>query len=110
MAHGLGALYSIAVANGSGGSAVVDMGRTYARVYVELPAPGAAVNVQASVNGSSYAALAHPTGNAVSAAVSMLSTHSGQIREIPGGLRYYKFINTTATGAGEAIRIWGSDV
>lgn len=109
MGHGLGKYYYKTMTTGSGGSAIVDFQRTFSRVYVQLASPGAAVDVQASLNGTNYGPLAYPTGNAVSAVVSMLSSYSNQIREIPGGLQYYKFINTTATGAGEVIRMWGSD-
>lgn len=109
MGHGAKQYHILTMTDGGGGSCVVNLGRTFQRVYVNCVAPGAAVNVQASFDGTNYAPLAMPVFNAVSAIVSMLSTYSNQIREIPGGIQYYKFINTTATGAGEVVRVWGSD-
>ena len=110
MPTGLGKLYSVAVAVASGGSATVNMNGTYARVFVQMVNPGAAVDAQASLDGTNYSALRFGHLTATSGVISFLSTHSNLIREIPAGYQYYKFINTTATGAGEAIRVWGSDV
>lgn len=110
MAHGLGQLFTKTMTTGSGGSLSVDLGRTFNRVFVQCVAPGAAVDLQGSLDNSTFKALGFGHLTATSGTCSYLSTHSNLIREIQGGLQYYKLINTTATGAGEVVRIWGSDL
>ena len=111
MPTGLGKLYSVPIGVGTGGSATVNLNGTYNKLFAHVVVPGGAIDVQASADGTNYAVLKFGTLTATSGTVSFLSTHSDTIREIPGGMQYYKFISTLATGtATMAIRLFGSDV
>ena len=106
-----GRVITKSLTTGDGGSMVIDLGSAFKRVYFHSPDPGGAIDVQASLDGENYGALAYPTGQALSGIVSILSTYSNQVREIPGSVRFYKFISTLATGSGtNTIRLWGTDV
>ena len=101
----------------AGSTASGDLQRTYQKVYVQIPTMTSvtALDIYASVDGSSYYQIRKEVVNTASVQASSFIVPSsaaanGSLMPIPGGFQFYKVVATdSAPAAATTFKLHGSD-
>ena len=105
--------YNATFTSGSTFSAIVNLARSYEKVYVYVPAGGAAaaVHVNASVDGGNACVAQHlfvRSSTVQFARLTIPSSVTNAVVELPGGFTHYQLEASAAVTNGATFKIFGN--
>lgn len=114
MSHGALSIFNATMASGATLTSEVDLGRSWARVYLDPTGAASEVRFQAAAtSGGTYRQvyLPQPGTSTVQANIWKVSSGiSGGLIEAPAGLRYIKVETTAAVANGASFKLYCSDL
>jgi hypothetical protein len=114
MAHGAISVFNVTIASGATLSSEVDLGRSWAKVYIDPTGAASEVRFQAAASsGGTYRQVYLPQPSSTSTvqtnAWKVASAISGGVIEAPAGLRFVKVEATAAVANGATLKLYCSD-
>lgn len=115
MAHGRYQVFSVVIASGATLSSEVDLGGSFARVYIDPTGAASEVRFQAAAStGGTYRQVYLPqspgTSTVQTNAWKVASAISGGMIEGPAGLRFMKVETTASVANGATLKLICSDL
>lgn len=114
MAHGAITAFNVTIASGATLSSEVDLGRSWARVYIDPTGAASEVRFQAAAaSAGTYRQvyLPQPGTSTVQANIWKVSSGiSGGVIECPAGIRFLKVETTAAVANGATLKLICSDL
>lgn len=113
MSYGPVTVYSTVIASGATVGSAITMGRSFSRVYLQIPTlPSGTLYIQGSADGSTFRRITKDQGNTATVHVdfSIDSSVSLKIVPIPNGMFAYKVeLSTLSTNTAHTFKIICSD-
>lgn len=115
MAHGADSIFSVTIASGATLSSEINLGRSWARVYIDPTGAASEVRFQgATESGGTYRQIYLPQSPSTSTvqanAWKVSSAISGGMIEGPGGIQFMKVETTAAVANGATLKLICSDM
>lgn len=113
MGLGIHRVYQVTMTSAATLTPVVDLGRTWTKVYLDPTGAASEVRLQASVSATgTFLQVYHPSINSSTVGANIFkipSSVSGGLIEIPNGLRYIKVETTSPISNGLTMKLICSD-